>query len=36
MENALDEVKKQAKEITLSNDNDGIAYFLENIKETNI
>lgn len=36
MENALDEVKEQAKEITLSNDNDGIAYFLDNIKETNI
>lgn len=33
MKNALKEVKKQANEITLSNDNDGIAYFLENIKE---
>lgn len=33
MKNALKEVKEQAKEITLSNDNDGIAYFLENIKE---
>ena len=33
MGNALEEVKKQAKEITLSNDNDGIAYYLDNIKE---
>ena len=32
MGNALKEVKEQAKEITLSNDNDGIAYYLENIK----
>lgn len=30
MENALEEVKNKAKEITLSNDEDGIAYFLEN------
>ena len=28
MNNALQEVKKQAKKITLSNDNDGIAHFL--------
>lgn len=33
MKNALKEVKEQSKEITLSNDNDGIAYFLENIEE---
>lgn len=33
MGNALEEVKEQAKEITLSNDNDGIAYYLDNIKE---
>lgn len=32
MGNALQEVKEQAKEITLSNDEDGIAVFLENIK----
>ena len=32
MENALREVKNQAKEITLSNDEDGIAEFLENKK----
>lgn len=31
MENALKEVKEQAKAITLSNDEDGIAYFLEKI-----
>lgn len=30
MGNALKEVKEQAKAITLSNDEDGIAYFLEN------
>lgn len=29
MGNALKEVKEQAKEITLSNDKDGIANFLE-------
>lgn len=29
MENALEEVKNKAKKITLSNDEDGIAYFLE-------
>lgn len=34
MGNALEEVKKQAKEITLSNDNDGIAYYLDNIIES--
>lgn len=33
MGNALEEVKEQAQEITLSNDNDGIAYYLNNIKE---
>lgn len=33
MKNALKEVKEQENEITLSSDNDGIAYFLENIKE---
>lgn len=32
MGNAFKEVKEQAKEITLSNDNDGIAYFLNNFK----
>ena len=31
MGNALEEVKNQAKEITLSNDEDGIAYFLKKI-----
>ena len=31
MGNALEEVKNQAKEITLSNNEDGIAYFLERI-----
>ena len=31
MGNALKEVKEQAKSITLSNDEDGIAYFLEKI-----
>lgn len=30
MENAIDEVKKQAKAVTLSNNDDGIANFLEN------
>lgn len=29
MGNALNEVKEQSKDITLSNDNDGIAYYLE-------
>ena len=29
MGNALEEVKKQASKITLTNDQDGIAYFLE-------
>ncbi len=33
MGNALEKVKEQAKEITLSNDNDGIAYYLDNMKE---
>ncbi len=33
MENALNEVKEQAKKVTLSNDNEGIAYFLENLKK---
>ena len=33
MENALKEVKEQAKYITLSNDNDGIAYYLEKYKD---
>lgn len=32
MGNALEEVKKQSKYITLSNDNDGIAYYLEKYK----
>lgn len=32
MGNALEEVKKQSKDITLSNDNDGIAYYLEKYK----
>lgn len=32
MGNALKEVKKQSKDITLSNDNDGIAYYLEKYK----
>lgn len=36
MGNALEEVKKKAKEITLSNDKDGIAVFLEKIIEINI
>ena len=31
MENALEEVKNQAKKITISNNEDGIAYFLEKI-----
>ena len=31
MENALEEVKQQAKEVTLSNDEDGITYFLKKI-----
>lgn len=31
MGNALEEVKERAQEITLSNDNDGIAYYLNNI-----
>jgi hydroxymethylpyrimidine pyrophosphatase-like HAD family hydrolase len=30
MENAIDIVKEKAKFVTLSNDNDGIAEFLEN------
>ena len=33
MGNALQEVRNQAKEITLSNDEDGIAVFLENFQE---
>ena len=32
MGNALEEVKKQASKITLTNDQDGIAYFLEKNK----
>ncbi len=32
MGNALKEVKEQAKAITLSTDEDGIAYFLEKIQ----
>lgn len=32
MGNAIQEVKEQAKDITLSNDEDGIASFLEKIK----
>ena len=31
MENALEEVKNQAKKITISNNEDGIAHFLEKI-----
>ena len=32
MGNAIQEVKEQAKDITLSNDEDGIASFLEKMK----
>lgn len=34
MGNALKEVKEQSKGITLSNDNDGIAYYLEKYKDS--
>ena len=33
MGNALEEIKEHAKDITLSNDNDGIAYYLENLNK---